>query len=402
VPRLTRCCLALACCLVLLQGADLSLTYLLLARPQPDVYEANPLAAAVLARHGWAGVGTFKVLCCLAAVAAALPVCRRRAAAGAALLAGLCLLMAGVVGYSGALLARPPGPPPEVSRITEEGARLEGRIAQVKRLHDGRAAICLDVLSLGQGGPAGVRASPIGGLAPDPVDARDATPPGNCRAARAWLVGGPSVTPFAQSHRQSWAGARHIVGLSLGQGGPAGVRAATTRACARRTGPRAPRPGLLPRDGRDLRLCSAGRPPAPPFRLGTRISPAHAAGYDAFPVLHGPPADAALTVPGPNLPQGRRHPRRAPIATGGPRSRAADRMEANRRKRGRRGADGGPLTSRNPPSRAARHARATMAPASPGRPWFGAAAPVRFRRRLCGPDPATATVPGGAGPGIKT
>jgi hypothetical protein len=131
---------------VLLQGSDLSLTYLLLERPQPDVYEANPLAAAVLARHGWAGLGALKLLCCLAAVAAALLVCRRRAATGAALLAGLCLAMAGVVGYSGALLARPPGPPPEVSRLTEEGARLDGRIAQVKRLQAGRAAICLDVL----------------------------------------------------------------------------------------------------------------------------------------------------------------------------------------------------------------------------------------------------------------
>src|SRR5262249_53420370 len=134
VPRLRRCCLALACCLVLLQGADLSLTYLLLARPQPDVYEANPLAAAVLTRHGWAGVGAFKLLCCLVTVAAALLVCRRRAAAGARLLVGLCLVMALVVGYSGALLAWPPGPPPEVSRLAEQGAHLDGRIAQVQRL----------------------------------------------------------------------------------------------------------------------------------------------------------------------------------------------------------------------------------------------------------------------------
>jgi hypothetical protein len=79
-------------------------------------------------------------------VAAALLVCRRRAAAGARLLVGLCLVMALVVGYSGALLARPPGPPPEVSRLTEQGAHLDGRIAQVQRLQAGRAAICLDVL----------------------------------------------------------------------------------------------------------------------------------------------------------------------------------------------------------------------------------------------------------------
>ena len=51
----------LAGCFVLLQGADLYLTRQLL--PRPDVHEANPLALAVLDRHGWPGVAVFKVAC---------------------------------------------------------------------------------------------------------------------------------------------------------------------------------------------------------------------------------------------------------------------------------------------------------------------------------------------------
>jgi hypothetical protein len=139
--------LALAGCLALLQAGDLALTYLLLGGGhRPDVYEANPLAAALLARHGWAGLGTLKLVCSLAAATAALLVCRRHAAAGARLLVGLCLVMAGVVGYSGTLLARPPAVPTEVSAALERGSRLDDRVARVQRLDARRADICLAAL----------------------------------------------------------------------------------------------------------------------------------------------------------------------------------------------------------------------------------------------------------------
>jgi hypothetical protein len=141
----------LAGCLASLEAADLLLTYLLLVGGgRPGVYEAYPLAAAVLLRHGWAGLAAFKALCSAVALAAALLVCRRDAAAGARLLAGLSAVMLTVVGYSGALLARSPAP------VNPDGGLLDGRLAAVRRFSERRDDISLAVLEGREGLAGGV------------------------------------------------------------------------------------------------------------------------------------------------------------------------------------------------------------------------------------------------------
>jgi hypothetical protein len=111
-------------CLVALQLLDFTLTWLLLNRPGGDVVEANPFANSVLEQHGWLGLGLFKAAVAGVALAAAWLVWRARPAVGRLLLGGMALLMLGVVGYSGALMARP-ADPEEVGRANAFGARLD-------------------------------------------------------------------------------------------------------------------------------------------------------------------------------------------------------------------------------------------------------------------------------------
>src|SRR5262249_36530688 len=64
-----------------LQAADFVLTWLLVSgQVHQDVYEANPLANAVLARAGWLGLAAFKLGCAGLALGTALLVWRLRAA----------------------------------------------------------------------------------------------------------------------------------------------------------------------------------------------------------------------------------------------------------------------------------------------------------------------------------
>jgi hypothetical protein len=84
---------------------DLLLTWLLLERAG-GAYEANPLAAAVLARLGWAGLAGFKAVAVAAVLALALAIGRRRRGAGLAVLRLGCAALALVVGHSLCLLAR--------------------------------------------------------------------------------------------------------------------------------------------------------------------------------------------------------------------------------------------------------------------------------------------------------
>src|SRR5262245_602211 len=99
----------LAAGLACLQALDLLLTRLLVGGwRHTDVVEANPVALSVLDHHGWGGLAAFKFGCSLVAVGCALAVCRFRPATGVRLLTLMCLAMLAVVGYSTALLARPP------------------------------------------------------------------------------------------------------------------------------------------------------------------------------------------------------------------------------------------------------------------------------------------------------
>jgi hypothetical protein len=83
---------------------DLLLTWLLLAG-SGGAYEANPLAAAVLARLGWAGLAAFKAAAVAAVLALALAIGRRRGGAAVAVLRLGSAVVAVVLGYSLCLLA---------------------------------------------------------------------------------------------------------------------------------------------------------------------------------------------------------------------------------------------------------------------------------------------------------
>ncbi len=143
--------------LLLLQGCDLLLTWRLLSGGWPDVYEANPLAAALLARFGWAGLALLKSGCSALIVLAVLAVARRRPVVARRLLGGLCLLLLGVVGYSGWLLLRPDPHAQEMSQLRGQAAELDHHLASLRRLDRERQLICLDILQGRSDLPAGVR-----------------------------------------------------------------------------------------------------------------------------------------------------------------------------------------------------------------------------------------------------
>jgi hypothetical protein len=105
----------LVCVFVTLSVLDLLLTWRLVEAPHSRVYEANPLAAAVLLRFGWLGLGVFKTVCVASGLGAIVLVNRWRPALGLRLLGLLCPALLGVVGYSAALLAAGPS-----DRVTQK------------------------------------------------------------------------------------------------------------------------------------------------------------------------------------------------------------------------------------------------------------------------------------------
>jgi hypothetical protein len=132
--------------LILLQGADFVLTWRLLSRP--GVREANPVALAVLDRHGWAGLALLKGACTAVALAAALLLWRRRAVTAVRLLRGCCAVLAGVAVYSLTLLLSPADP--QDAALDEIRARrvvLNGQHREVLRFLRERQAVCKDALS---------------------------------------------------------------------------------------------------------------------------------------------------------------------------------------------------------------------------------------------------------------
>lgn len=149
---------ALAACLVVLQAADFCLTWLLLASGlRSDVYEANPLALRILREHGWFGLAVFKGGCSLIAMTAALAVSRSRPAAALRLLVVLCLVMAGVVGYSGVLVAAPTNTPEQdVVRLERRATEIGNSITHIARFGQAREKICREVLVNPADLPAGV------------------------------------------------------------------------------------------------------------------------------------------------------------------------------------------------------------------------------------------------------
>ena len=88
----------------LLSAADLLTTYLLVGGERPFTHEANPVAAAVLARWGWPGMAVFKVIGVGTVAACAALIARQRPAAAWWLWAFACATTAGVVAWNCGLL----------------------------------------------------------------------------------------------------------------------------------------------------------------------------------------------------------------------------------------------------------------------------------------------------------
>ncbi|MFO0843196.1 MAG: DUF5658 family protein [Gemmataceae bacterium] len=131
-------------CLILLQGVDFLFTWALLdGGMHLDVYEANPVANAILARQGWLGLAGYKGLCTAVALVAGLVVSARRPAVGLRLLAVECLVMSGVVGWSAVLVQRPAETQHnEMTLLEQRGHQLHDRIKCTHQFHVAREEIC--------------------------------------------------------------------------------------------------------------------------------------------------------------------------------------------------------------------------------------------------------------------
>lgn len=114
---------------------DLLLTWHLLKNPAGGMYEANPLAARILAAYGWLGLGVFKLLCVVVVAGIVIALARRRRRAAYGVARAGCWIVAGVVGYSACLLSDA-GADPDAARLRaahqrheELNARLENQAA---------------------------------------------------------------------------------------------------------------------------------------------------------------------------------------------------------------------------------------------------------------------------------
>jgi hypothetical protein len=142
-----RVSLLLIAILLVLQACDLFFTWRLLSGAHPDIYEANPLAAALLARFGWGSLALLKAGTTALILLAVLALWRRRPMVAERVLGGVCLVLVGVVGYSGWLLARPKDPlVQEIPQINARNAQLDRMIDNVARFAHKRQVICLDTL----------------------------------------------------------------------------------------------------------------------------------------------------------------------------------------------------------------------------------------------------------------
>src|SRR5262245_50624935 len=119
----------LALTFVLLSCADLALTCSLLHFSDGEVYEANGLAAEVLARYGQGGLAGFKALLVLTVGARVSVVAAYRPRAARRLAVFACLTVGGVVVYSvglwGHVASRPTYRCQEPGVIEREAQRLE-------------------------------------------------------------------------------------------------------------------------------------------------------------------------------------------------------------------------------------------------------------------------------------
>jgi hypothetical protein len=120
---------------VLLSLADLALTAWLLSVHPEWVVESNPVAAWWLARFGLAGLAVFKV----ATVVVVGLICRRllrsRPVLGHGVLAGACLVVLTVVGYSSYLAHDLHGHAQVLDVLEREGQTLDVKHAELQAYH---------------------------------------------------------------------------------------------------------------------------------------------------------------------------------------------------------------------------------------------------------------------------
>ncbi len=109
--------------LALLGLADLALTCALIRNGFGLVYEANPVAAWWISRHGWAGLAAFKVGSLLTGSGLCVVISWRRPRAAGRVLTLGCAATAAVVLYSGHLAVACSGPLDRVRDLREEAAR---------------------------------------------------------------------------------------------------------------------------------------------------------------------------------------------------------------------------------------------------------------------------------------
>src|SRR6266542_3113342 len=123
--RAAFCCGALlTAAFVTLSLLDLYLTWYLLKTQGSHCYEANPIAADVLHKWGWWGLGSYKLACSGVVLAVGAFVSRSRPRLGRRLLVLSSLIVAVVVGHSVILLVRIEAAEQALARAQEKSRRL--------------------------------------------------------------------------------------------------------------------------------------------------------------------------------------------------------------------------------------------------------------------------------------
>lgn len=128
---------------VLLNVADLVLTWCLIRRGNGEVYEGNPIAGWWLRCHGWLGLAGFKMtVVALTAVLLMIACVYQPRTGGRAVLLG-CALVAAVLVYSGFIARASHMRAAEDQRGRERAAYLERELAKCQgyhQLHEGLRA----------------------------------------------------------------------------------------------------------------------------------------------------------------------------------------------------------------------------------------------------------------------
>ncbi len=119
---------------LLLNGLDLALTWQLVEPDSPYTSESNPVANWWLLSYGWAGLVGFKAAMALFAAGLFVVIARNRPSLGKGVLNLSCLLVAGVVLYSGYLLAGNYSALATVRRERQKEADAEQRAARCHEL----------------------------------------------------------------------------------------------------------------------------------------------------------------------------------------------------------------------------------------------------------------------------